>query len=494
MKIKSFHGLALGWAILGLTALLGGCELVSPKNDTPEPTPQPTTVAVTGITVTGTASVVVNATTSLTATVAPANATIKTVTWSSATPSVATVSPTGVVTGVAAGTSVITATSTADASKKGTLTVTVTAVPPLGASAPTVLFSDSGLTFAVNPVGGNGTGEKGQINGWSGGSDSIADTSGTGPATIGFGGHAGGWSGAVALVQKPSNYTGDYDFTNVASIKFKIKSATISPTKLTLAAQSVSAGDKTALLSTLVSDITNWTQVTVDVAALFGATGKTDVKTALAFFWGSSAGDTTSLTVGDSYQIGDIQFVDNAGANVAFYSGIALPPPAANPSTVPAAPTLAAGSVVSFFNSSATYTDATFSAWSEGWASAAIVDDTTSVTGKTLKKVAFVGDKFTGSTLASTVDITGKTTLHLDYWTPDGTAFEFRIVDFGANGAYGGGDDVEIGVSPATVATGAWTSVDLDFSALPTVAHIAQMLIKSTGATETLYFDNIYFH
>lgn len=83
--------------------------------------------AVTGVTVApGTVSIAVAATRQLTATVAPAGAN-QAVTWTSATPSVATVNSSGLVTGVAAGTSVITATSVADGTKTSTATITVTA-------------------------------------------------------------------------------------------------------------------------------------------------------------------------------------------------------------------------------------------------------------------------------------------------------------------------------------------------------------------------------
>jgi uncharacterized protein YjdB len=64
----------------------------------------------------------------LTATVLPANASIKTVTWSSSNTAVATVNASGVVTGVALGTATITATTT-EGGKTGTATVTVT--PPI---------------------------------------------------------------------------------------------------------------------------------------------------------------------------------------------------------------------------------------------------------------------------------------------------------------------------------------------------------------------------
>jgi hypothetical protein len=83
--------------------------------------------AVTGVTVTpDTASIAIAETEQLTAAVAPIGAN-QAVTWSSATPSVATVNSSGLVTGVSAGTAVITATSVADGTKTDTATITVTA-------------------------------------------------------------------------------------------------------------------------------------------------------------------------------------------------------------------------------------------------------------------------------------------------------------------------------------------------------------------------------
>ena len=84
-----------------------------------------TPVAVTGVTVTPeTATVKVGKTTTLTATIAPSNATNKNVTWSSSNEAIATVDTEGKVTGVAAGTATITAT-TADGDFTDTCAVTV---------------------------------------------------------------------------------------------------------------------------------------------------------------------------------------------------------------------------------------------------------------------------------------------------------------------------------------------------------------------------------
>ena len=85
-----------------------------------------TNVSVTGVTLTpATASVNIGATTQLTATIAPSNATDKVVTWSSSNTAVATVRATGLVTAVAVGSATINVT-THDGAKTASITITVT--------------------------------------------------------------------------------------------------------------------------------------------------------------------------------------------------------------------------------------------------------------------------------------------------------------------------------------------------------------------------------
>jgi hypothetical protein len=121
------------------------------------------TIAVTGVTVApSTAAVLVGATSQLSATVAPADATNKTVAWTSSVPANATVSSTGLVTGVANGSSVITAT-TSDGSFTSTSTVTVTtAVTSVTLAPVTVTLSLAGtntqqLTPTVLPATASNT-------------------------------------------------------------------------------------------------------------------------------------------------------------------------------------------------------------------------------------------------------------------------------------------------------------------------------------------------
>lgn len=94
-----------------------------------------------------TATINVGGTQQLTATISPDDATNKNVTWSSATPDIATVNPTsGLVTGVANGTVVITAT-TEDGAKTDTTTITVkTPVSGVTMTPSTYTFSTLGDT------------------------------------------------------------------------------------------------------------------------------------------------------------------------------------------------------------------------------------------------------------------------------------------------------------------------------------------------------------
>jgi hypothetical protein len=71
-------------------------------------------------------------------------------------------------------------------------------------------------------------------------------------------------------------------------------------------------------------------------------------------------------------------------------------------------------------------------------------------------------------------------------------------VDFGANGAFGGGDDVEHQVNFTMPAQSQWVTLDIPLSAftgLTTRRNIAQLILvgQPTGAN-TVYVDNVYFY
>jgi hypothetical protein len=86
----------------------------------------------------------------------------------------------------------------------------------------------------------------------------------------------------------------------------------------------------------------------------------------------------------------------------------------------------------------------------------------------------------------------------MDVYSKDFTFFGIKLVDFGANGAFGGGDDTEHQVNIEAPAQNQWVTIDLPlsrFSGMTSRSNIAQMILvgQPTGAT-TVYVDNILFY
>jgi hypothetical protein len=102
-------------------------------------------------------------------------------------------------------------------------------------------------------------------------------------------------------------------------------------------------------------------------------------------------------------------------------------------------------------------------------------------------------------TVASgTVDASNMTHFSVDVWSADYTFFAIKLVDFGADGAFGGGDDVEHQVEFQMPAQQQWVTLDIplsDFTNLTTTSNIAQYIFvgQPTGAT-TVFVDNMLFH
>jgi len=167
----------------------------------------------------------------------------------------------------------------------------------------------------------------------------------------------------------------------------------------------------------------------------------------------------------------------------------------APPATAPPAPTVPPADVISLFSNA--YTSVTVDTWSADWDNANVAD--AQLAGNDVKvytNLVFAGIEFA----TATIDATTMTHFHLDVWVPTGTTFNVKLVDFGADGIYGGGNDKEHeltfnALSTPPLVTGTWVSLEIpltSFVNLTTRAHLAQLILS--GTTPTAYVDNIYFH
>jgi hypothetical protein len=110
----------------------------------------------------------------------------------------------------------------------------------------------------------------------------------------------------------------------------------------------------------------------------------------------------------------------------------------------------------------------------------------------------FVGIDFS----SPTINATSMTHFHADFYFPNsiaaGRQLRVLVLDYGANGVNGGGDDTRHSttfLAPILV-TQNWVSIDIPFSAMPSLASRANLgqIIFEGGDGTPLYVDNIYFY
>jgi len=206
-----------------------------------------------------------------------------------------------------------------------------------------------------------------------------------------------------------------------------------------------------------------------------------------------AAGVIRAVGLGDATITAELGDLEADGAVTVVVSEAPPAPEEAAPT-----PTVPEADVISLFSDA--YTDVPVSTWSADFDLADFAD--VEIAGNPTKEytnLVFAAIEF----LSPTVDATAMTHFHMDIWTPDPTAapaaFKIKLVDFGPDGAFGGGDDSEHEITlddtttPA-MATGQWASLDIpfaDFTGLTGRANLAQLILS--GDPNTIYVDNVYF-
>ena len=186
--------------------------------------------------------------------------------------------------------------------------------------------------------------------------------------------------------------------------------------------------------------------------------------------------------------------------NICYFDNVSFHDNGGNPPVVPTVaatpPTVPSEGVVSMFSN--VYTNVFMDTWSAAWDDAIIQDvqiagdDVKLYTGLNVAGIEFI---------SQTIDASTMDHFYMDFWTPDPTAapavFKVKLVDLGADGVYGGGDDTEheVILDETILATESWVSLDMplsDFTGLSERGHLGQLILS--GNPNTVYLDNIYFY
>lgn len=101
-------------------------------------------------------------------------------------------------------------------------------------------------------------------------------------------------------------------------------------------------------------------------------------------------------------------------------------------------------------------------------------------------------------TIENQLDVSLMNGVRFDVWTSDADTMRFKLVDFGPDAAYQGGDDSEIEIELTDYPKNEWFSVDISVPSLKAgmnLKNIAQLIFSAnpTG-TNTLVIDNLLFY
>lgn len=400
----------------------------------------------------------------------------------SSTPATATVSATGLVSILAAGTTNVTATLGGTAA---TGAVAITAVAPPSVAAPTPTYPAIDVISLFSNAYTNRT-----INTWS-----------------------ASWDDAdVTDVQVAGNDTKRYTNLTFAGVEF-LGANRIDATQMTHLRMDIWTPDPAAppgaFKIKLVDAGANGVvgtggddreseiviEATTTPALVTGSWITLDIP--LAQFGGLTTRANVSQMILSGTNAINTVYVDN----VLFYKS-AAPPPAVAPTTAAPVPTYAAGDVISLFSDN--YTNVAVDRWSTDWDVTDVADVVIATSNmKQYTNLTFAGIEFLN---ANRINATTMTHFRMDIWTPDASAapnaFKIKLVDIGADAAFGGGDDREHeltfeAISTPALTTGAWITLDIplaQFTGLTTRAHLSQLILSGTNGINTVFVDNVLFH
>lgn len=263
------------------------------------------------------------------------------------------------------------------------------------------------------------------------------------------------------------------DATN-STIKIMVWKSVISDVGIKLVAPTGWAQPELKVANTLINQ---WEELTFDFSSYLNPP--------------PSEGDLDQIVV-----FPDFDLAGRTQDNIVYFDNITFSEGSASsdvPTVAAPTPTQNAANVISLFSDA--YTDVPVDTWRTDWSAATLED--VLIDGNPTKKYSsldFVGIEM----VANQLDITTMTYFHLDVWSPNFTLLGVKLVDFGPDGAFGGGDDTEHQVDFPSLPQTSWNSLNIpltEFTGLTGREHIAQIiLVGQPSGTTTIYIDNMFFH
>jgi len=253
-------------------------------------------------------------------------------------------------------------------------------------------------------------------------------------------------------------------------VKIMVYKPVISPVGIKFATP---AGASTGEILVSNSLINQWEELTFDFSAIVNAPSSSGIDQIIVF------PDFTQRSDNRICLIDNIKFSNQNGGN----------PTPMGPAPTPTYPE---ANVISLFSNP--YQNVAVDTWMAPWSAAQVSD--LQLSGNDTKRydaLNFTGIEFLGN---NQLDVSSMTHFRVDFWTPNLSAFKVKLVDFGPNGQYAGGDDSESELS-YSLPTEAWHTLEIplsSFSALAGMNHLSQLIFSGTpSGSGTVYIDNVLF-
>jgi len=254
-------------------------------------------------------------------------------------------------------------------------------------------------------------------------------------------------------------------------IKMMVYKSVISPVGLKFATPAGGSTGEILVTNTLVNQ---WEELTFNFSAVINAPTSTGIDQIIVF------PDFAQRSDNNICYIDNIKFSNQDGSQN-------LAPMVAAPT-----PTYPSAAVIALFSNP--YNEVPVDTWQAPWSQAQVTD--LLIQGNDTKRYSsmnFVGIETVGPNI---LDLSDMTHFRIDYWTANMNPFKVKLVDFGNDGQYAGGDDSESELSFQPVSQ-AWNTLEIpltQFTNLNSLSHFAQLILSGEPVgTGVVFIDNVLF-